>query len=85
MSLFVILRQAGPVHLQAGLNSGLCKQWQGFTTTTRAIYPTLCEKHVGSLMPPANQYSKDVGYGVSVQFISLFFEKTKMYNHLLLS
>ena len=36
--VFAIFRQAGPVQLRAGLNEGLCKHWQGQTTT---LGPTL--------------------------------------------
>ena len=36
---------------------------QGQTTTPGTSCPTLCEKFVGSLTSPANQYREDAGDG----------------------
>ena len=63
MYLFAILRQAGLVLLEAGLNGGLSKQWQGQATTPGATFPTLWEKSVGSFKSPANQYRGDAEDG----------------------
>ena len=47
---------------------------QGQTTTLGTSCPTLCEKCMGSLTPPANQYS-----------LSSLSEKTRTSNHLQIS
>ena len=50
------------------------------TTTPGTPCPTLCEKHVGSLTSPANQYREDAGDGA--YGLSSLSEKTRMSNHL---
>ena len=54
MFVIVICRQAGSVQLRAGWNGDHYKQWQGQTTTPGALFPSLCEKCVGSLTSPEN-------------------------------
>ena len=56
---------------------------EGHTTTPGTSYPTLCEKCVGSLTSPANQYREDAGDG-AYGLLSLS-EKTRMSNHLRMS
>ena len=66
---FVIFRQAGPGQLKAGLMGGLCKQWQGQTTTPGVMFPTLCEKFVGSFRSPASQYREEARDGLQLIFL----------------
>ena len=56
---------------------------QGQTTTPVTSFPTLCEKYVGSLTSPANQYREDAGDGV--YGLSSLSEKTRKSNHLQMS
>ena len=50
------------------------------TTTPGTPCPTLCEKCVGSLTSPANQYKEDAGDGA--YGLSSLSEKTRTSNHL---
>ena len=50
------------------------------TTTPGIPCPTLCEKFVGSLTSPANQYREDAGDGA--YSLSSLSEKTRTSNHL---
>ena len=56
---------------------------QGQTTTLGTLCPTLCEKCVGSLMFPANQYRE--GAGDRAYGLSSLSEKTRTSNHLQMS
>ena len=56
---------------------------QGQTTTPRTPCPTLCEKRVGSLTSPANQYREGAGDGA--YGLSSLSEKTRTSNHLQMS
>ena len=55
----------------------------GQTTTPGTTFPTLCDKCVGSLTSPTNQYREDAGDG-AYGFSSLS-EKTRMSNRLQMS
>ena len=55
----------------------------GQTTTPGTTSPTLCDKCVGSLTSPSNQYWEDAGDG-AYGFLSLS-EKTRMSNRLQIS
>ena len=56
---------------------------QGQTTTPGTPCPTLCEKCVGSLTSPANQYREDAGDGT--YGLSSLSEKTRTSNRLRMS
>ena len=56
---------------------------QGQTTTPGTPCPTLCEKCVGSLKSPANQYREDAGDG-AYALLSIS-KKNRMSNHLRMS
>ena len=55
----------------------------GQTTTPVSTFPTLCDKCVGSLTSPTNQYREDTGDGAyGFSFLS---ENTRMFNRLQIS
>ena len=56
---------------------------QGQTTTPGTLCPTLCERCVGSLTSPADQYREDAGDGA--YGLSSLSEKTRTSNHLQMS
>ena len=76
-------RQAGPVQHRASLNRGLCKQWQGQTSTLGVLFPTLCKKCMSSLMSSANHFRKEAGD--SYYHLSSLSQETRMSNHSLMS
>ena len=56
---------------------------QGQTTTPGTSCPTLCEKYVGSLTSPTDQYREDAGDGA--YGLSSLSENTRTSNHLQMS